>query len=217
MWSLHIMRLAITILALISAYTLYYLPVLLQAEMQRTRESLQAELRRSTDQLVRETRMVRKDLTKQTGELVKTAQDTIRTIEYETQETAKATRTLFTTYEKIPEVVGAKFEPWTDCRSVSLGGSGGACWQAQFTAALGAARYTAGEAARTSRAISGLAPDLSQSFRRIAENAERSSASTAKLTENLSKTFRPLPRWIQIPLTVANGAAVTALPFIVSR
>lgn len=78
-----------------------------------------------------------------------------------------------------------RIDPWTDCKG------NGACWQAQGTALLGAARVTAGRTSQTMEAVRIATP-------RIADNVERTTANVARLTtpESLGmkviKTIGPL-------------------------
>jgi hypothetical protein len=78
-----------------------------------------------------------------------------------------------------------RIDPWTDCEG------NGACWQAQGTALLGAARVTAGRTSQTMEAVRLATP-------KIADNVEKTTANVARLTtpESLGmkviKTIGPL-------------------------
>lgn len=80
---------------------------------------------------------------------------------------AGATERTLDAYRVIPAVVGARLDPWTDCRG------NGACWQAQSTAFLGAARVTAGRVSVAAKAWEDVMPSLSRSADRTAVNIER--------------------------------------------
>ena len=62
-----------------------------------------------------------------------------------------------------------RIDPWTDCKG------NGACWQAQSTALLGAARVTAGRTSQTMEAIRVATPQ-------ITANVEQTTANVARLT-----------------------------------
>jgi hypothetical protein len=78
-----------------------------------------------------------------------------------------------------------RIDPWTDCKG------NGACWQAQGTALLGAARVTAGRTSQTMEAVRVATPQ-------IAANVEQTTANVARLTQPESlgmrviKTIGPL-------------------------
>jgi hypothetical protein len=84
--------------------------------------------------------------------------------------------------------------PWTDCRG------NGACWQAQTTALLGAARVTAGETSRTMREVRIATP-------KIAGNVESATANVAKLTQPESLGMRV----IKMIAPLAGGALFGAI------
>lgn len=80
-------------------------------------------------------------------------------------------------YAELPVTVGERLDPWTECKG------NGACWQAQFTGALGSGRATMAEASRTMRAIREATPE-------IVENANKATANVAAKTEGgLIKTI----------------------------
>lgn len=112
------------------------------------------------------------------------------------------------------EETGRRLDYWTDC---TAGGANAACWQVQLTGALGAARATAGEAARTGRAVREAMPDIVASVRDSAKNSSATTQATKQLMTNLSQSFKPLPRWVQIPLQVAVPSATIATPFLLKR
>jgi hypothetical protein len=78
-----------------------------------------------------------------------------------------------------------RIDPWIDCTG------NGACWQAQGTALLGAARVTAGRTSQTMEAVRVATPQ-------IAANVEQTTANVARLTKPESlgmrviKTIGPL-------------------------
>lgn len=113
----------------------------------------------------------------------------------------RGSASLLATYEAIPAAVGSRLDPWTDCRG------NGACWQAQTTATLGAARYTLGAVARS-------APQIATSIEKSAEASERATEATAAAMRNLQELSRPLPRWLRVPLQILGPTAPLYLPFV---
>ena len=85
-------------------------------------------------------------------------------------------------------------DPWTDCRG------NGACWQAQFTALLGASRVTAGETSRTMREVRIATP-------KIAANVEVTTGNVARLTRPESLGMRV----IKMVAPLAGGALFGAI------
>lgn len=108
---------------------------------------------------------------------------------------------LISNYAEIPAQVKQAFRPYWDPKGNP------AAWPVQATAALGAARATLGEASRTMKVIRETAPAL-------AENSTRTSEETAHLMHNLAETFKPLPKYLRIPLAIAAPSAQVATPFI---
>lgn len=106
---------------------------------------------------------------------------------------------LMATYRAIPATVGQRIDPWTDCHG------NGACWQAQFTATLGATRATLGQVART-------APAIAASMERSSASTEKATAATAAAMTNLAEISRPLPRWLRVPLQIMGPTAPLWVP-----
>lgn len=92
-------------------------------------------------------------------------------------------------YRKMPADIGSRLSPWTDCAG------NGACWQAQFTALLGASRVTAGETSRTMRGIREATPA-------IVANIDQTSANVARMTKPDSLSIR----LFKLAAPVAGGA-----------
>lgn len=109
---------------------------------------------------------------------------------------------LMATYRAVPATMGARLDPWTDCHG------NGACWQAQFTAALGATRSAIGQVAHS-------APRVAASVERSAVASERATAATAAAMSNIAEVTKPLPRYIRIPLQIMGPTAPLWLPFAV--
>lgn len=109
---------------------------------------------------------------------------------------------LMATYRAVPARVGERLEPWTNCNG------NGACWQAQFTAALGATRSAIGQVAQS-------APRVAASVERSAVASERATAATAAAMSNIAEVTKPLPRYIRIPLQIMGPTAPLWLPFTV--
>ena len=97
-------------------------------------------------------------------------------------------------YTRVPAIVGARMDPWTDCKG------NGACWQAQTTAFLGAARVTAGETSRTMRTIRETAPA-------IAANIDQTTANVARLTKPDSLGMKAL----KLIAPISGGALFGAI------
>lgn len=106
---------------------------------------------------------------------------------------------LMAVYRELPASVGARLDPWTDCTG------NGACWQAQFTATLGATRATLGQVART-------APAIAASMERSSASTEKATAATAAAMTNLAEISRPLPRWLRVPLQIMGPTAPLWVP-----
>ena len=88
-----------------------------------------------------------------------------------------ATTALLDEYRRLPAVVGNRLDPWTDCTGNV------ACWQAQWTALLGASRVTAGETSRTMREIREATPA-------IVANVDQTTANVARITKPDSLAIR---------------------------
>lgn len=107
-------------------------------------------------------------------------------------------------YGRVPGVVGARLDPWTNCVG------NGACWQAQFTASLGSARYTMGQIARS-------APTITESIQASTLAAQQTAQAAAVTAQNAATITKPGPawtRWLGVGLGVAAPAAQVALPFV---
>lgn len=168
-------------------------------EVRSGRVALMDEVRRlndNTETLMAESR----------GELHGTARE-VRRLLQTTERTAA-------TIGEMPATIGGRLDYWTDC---TAGGANAACWQVQLTGALGAARATAGEAARTGRAVREAMPEIVASVRDSAKNSSATTQATKQLMTNLSQSFKPLPRWVQIPLQIAVPSATVATPFLLRR
>lgn len=79
--------------------------------------------------------------------------------------------------------------------------------------AVAAIKITAGETAQTMRGVRDATPQLVASAQRSADGAALTAHSTAALTANLARTFRPLPRWVQIPLALSGGVGSAVYPW----
>jgi hypothetical protein len=131
--------------------------------------------------------VARSDLTavldRRSGELVRT-----------TQAPAVAATALLEEYRRLPAAVGSRLDPWTDCAG------NGACWQAQWTALLGASRVTAGETSRTMRTIREATPA-------IVANVDQTTANVARITKPDSLAIRLL----KLTAPVAGGVLFGAM------
>lgn len=107
---------------------------------------------------------------------------------------AAATTALLEEYRRLPAVVGTRLDPWTDCTG------NGACWQAQWTALLGASRVTAGETSRTMREIREATPA-------IVANIDQTTANVARITKPDSLAIR----LFKLAAPVAGGALFGAI------
>ncbi|MBN9658619.1 MAG: hypothetical protein J0H49_10610 [Acidobacteria bacterium] len=76
---------------------------------------------------------------------------------------------------------------------------------------IAAAKVTAGETAKMSRQIQMATPELIASSKRIADNSDRTTASTAGAMRNVQEFTRPLPRWIRLPLQLVTPSVPLVL------
>ncbi len=114
------------------------------------------------------------------------------------QETTLAIRE----YRRVPEEIGRRLEPWTDCTG------NGNCWQSQITATLGATRATMGAVAKA-------APGISAAMDRSASSTEKATSATAEAMKNIAEVSRPLPRWVRVPLQILGPTTPIWLPFTI--
>lgn len=119
------------------------------------------------------------------GEIQQTRADVLSAL----QPVASAAVDTLDVYRKLPSAVGERMDTWTDCRG------NGACWQAQFTALLGASRVTAGETSRTMRGIREATPA-------IVANIDQTTANVARITKPDSLSVR----LFKLAAPVAGGA-----------
>jgi hypothetical protein len=68
---------------------------------------------------------------------------------------------------------------------------------------------------RASREVERAAPRVAASLEQTAANSRQTTAHSAAFLRNLAESFKPLPRWVRIPLQIAAPAAQVALPFAV--
>jgi chromosome segregation ATPase len=68
---------------------------------------------------------------------------------------------------------------------------------------------------RASREVELAAPRVAASLEQTAANSRQTTAHSAQFMRNLAESFKPLPRWVRIPLQIAAPAAQVALPFAV--
>lgn len=203
------------LLALASA--IHQVPAIVQAEAAAATDMLQEEIAAARNDARAELALLRLDVAHRGASierlldahalriedavLVEIAH-TRRALLAETRPLLHGATSLLATYEAIPGTVGERLDPWTDCKG------NGACWQAQTTATLGAARHTLGSIARS-------APAIAHSVERSAEASERATNATAKAMRNLEELSRPLPRWLRVPLQILGPTAPVYLPFLV--
>lgn len=69
-------------------------------------------------------------------------------------------------YAVVPATIGARLDPWTDCRK-------GTCLQAQTMGMIGTFRATGAEAARVGRVAREAAPAITRDFAATTSNVER--------------------------------------------
>ena len=135
------------------------------------------------------------------SELARARSDLITTLDQRSTELirtaeapAAATTALLDEYRRLPAVVGNRLDPWTDCTG------NGACWQAQWTALLGASRVTAGETSRTMREIREATPA-------IVANVDQTTANVARITKPDSLAIR----LFKLAAPVAGGVIFGAM------
>lgn len=119
-------------------------------------------------------------------------------------ETNRHIGTVMQAYAGIPTVVGERVDEFTDCRRNGL------CWQGQISDTLFAARMAA-------RSVATAAPEMAKTAQRIADNSDRTTASTAGMMRNFEQATKPLPWWARLTLQVAPAAGQVALPFVIGR
>lgn len=107
--------------------------------------------------------------------------------------TAAAERTI-ETFGSVPAQVGAELAPYWNCRG------NGACWPAQTTALLGAARVTAGRTSMAMRAWEAATPSIVGNVDRTAANVER-----------LTRPASLIERILRIAAPAAGGAVMGVL------
>ena len=150
-------------------------------EAEATRAVLHAEAgawRRMVDQQATAARRAAQDesaayrgtLDARAGEIIGQAAAELRDTRLLLEGPAAELESTLAEYRRVPALVGQRLDPWTDCRG------NGACWQAQATAFLGAARVTAG---RTSTAMR----EIEQGMPRIVANIDRTTDNVARMTK----------------------------------
>lgn len=199
------------------ASAIHQIPGIMQTEASATREMLRGEIAAMRADVRLEVAAMRRDVASRGESLERMLEyhalwledaalteisHTRRALLAEVRPVLHGATSLLSTYEAIPATVGARLDPWTTCTG------NGACWQAQATGALGAARATLGSIARS-------APAIAASVERSAEASERATDATAKAMGNLEQLSRPLPRWLRIPLQILGPTAPIYLPFVV--
>lgn len=107
---------------------------------------------------------------------------------------AAAAIALLEEYRRVPAIIGSRLDPWTECRG------NGACWQAQWTALLGASRSTAGETSRTMRTLREATPA-------IVANLDQTTANVARITRPDSLAIKIL----KIAAPIGGGALFGAM------
>lgn len=133
--------------------------------------------------------------------------ETVAVLDATTAEITKPLVETLATYQRIPAVVGERLDPWTNCVG------NGACWQAQFTASLGSARYTMGQVARA-------APSITESVKLSTLAAQQTAQSAAITAQNAAQITKPGPRWLRylgMGLSVAVPASQIAVPFVIGN
>ncbi len=119
------------------------------------------------------------------GEVIQLTQAQLSDLIAKIDAPSAAAVALMDEYRRVPAIVGARLDPWTDCRG------NGACWQAQSTAFLGAARVTAGRTSIAMRTVSETLPS-------VASNVDKTTANVERLTRpdslgmKVIKTIGPL-------------------------
>jgi len=181
---------------------------MLSGQLDEAREDLAQQMDLIRQAARQEIAATRKDLMGQLDELqwrmdarLAAMQDDLK---QEIHPVSSAAVDLLGTYQGIPASVAENTKWLWDCKRYP------ACLQSQMLAVTGSVKAAAGELAKT-------APQLSASMRRIAENSERTTNESAAFMRNLSKSFRPLPRWLQVPLAIAVPAAQISTPFVLGR
>lgn len=164
------------------------------AEIKSTRREMSARVDALGGRAVQEIRITREMADARLGqaleELARSRRELVQVVGPPAQ---SLTKTLDGMDESRRQLVQT-LDPWTDCRG------NGACWQAQFTALLGASRVTAGETSRTMREVRIATP-------KIAANVEATTGNVARLTKPESLGMRV----IKMVAPLAGGALFGAI------
>lgn len=163
-------------------------------ESAAARRLIDRNARAATSQLAGESQAWREQTAQTIQNNVTAAFIRLDRIEAQAASVAATANAAIEEYRRIPAAVGQRLDPWTDCAG------NGACWQAQATALLGAARVTAGETSRTMRAIREATPQ-------IVANVDATTSNVARLTKPDSMRWRIL----KIAAPIATGAIFGAI------
>lgn len=120
--------------------------------------------------LVGEVKTAREDLTFHSATLIdltnRRSLDVTRSLDVNLRAATSSLSTTLEAYAAIPATVGARLDPWTDCRK-------GTCLQAQAMGMIGTFRATGAEAARVGRVAREAAPSIVKDFGQTTANVER--------------------------------------------
>jgi intracellular sulfur oxidation DsrE/DsrF family protein len=179
----------------------------LEGELTATRNDAKQELSQTRLEVLNladaHLSVIRREAIGELAALRQTADVQLATANRSLSNTSDAFTRLSDAYAVIPATVGARLDPWTECKG------NGACWQAQTTATLGALRVTLGETARASRQVRDGVPVIVGNFNRMSE-------SSATIAGNFAKASKPLPWWAQLSLRVLPPVSQAALPWVVA-
>lgn len=74
-------------------------------------------------------------------------------------------------------------------------------------------RITMLETAQTMKTVRDSAPALIEAAQKSADGSAASAEHIGILTDNLAKSFKPLPRWVSIPLAISGGVGTAIYPW----
>jgi hypothetical protein len=189
-------------------------PLILQNELQLTREAVHDELQQTRDftgeQVSTLTRTADKrlgsiqhDLNNQItgfrGDVTDYVNWAVYDLNSQLTETNKSVAKLTDAYADLPKTVGDRLDPYTDCKNNAL------CWQNQFTDTLFAVRTTSRDVSKTMVNVQKTTDLFGVEFPKITKNTENITSNINDITVHISKLTTP--HWYDRLLGYAlNGA-----------
>jgi hypothetical protein len=78
---------------------------------------------------------------------------------------------------------------------------------------IAAVKVTAGESAQTMKTVRDALPAFVAAVQKSADGSAETAQHAGEFTASMVKTFRPLPRAVQVPLAIIGGAGSAAYPW----